>query len=758
MFVPEQLKRSFHGLLLSCCLMMLASSALAQSPLMGGQSWQGKSERGQWRHFYVDVLRTHSRLDATLEVLESLSDPNAPPPTTPIPGKMPTRGPSTKGLEADVYLRYGQVPTANQYDFASSCGRNRAPGQITVALASQPAVKTGRYYISVFARADIRGKLSVSTPSLPSAQSGMGAKPFHGNSGTTFRVWAPNAVSVHVAGQFNDWNSQNIPLQSEGKGIWSFDVRGAVPGNQYKYVIRRGSQTFWRSDPYEEHVVNSVGNSIIFNDDFEWTEDGYQMPAWNSLVIYQMHIGTFNDQPGGRPGTFHSAISQLDYLADMGVNAVKLLPVSEFPGDFSWGYNPSYPFAVEEAYGGPYEFKRFVNEAHRRGIAVLLDLVLNHFGPTDLGLWRFDGWHEGDFGGIYFYQDSRSATPWGDTRPDYGREEVRKYIRDNVMTWLEDFRVDGLRWDAVLYTRSHNSGELPEGWSLMQWINDEINASQPWKISIAEDLQGNPWVTKSTGQGGTGFDSQWTPSFVHPIRNVIVPPNDNGRNMMEVKNALESRYNGDAFQRVIYTESHDEVANGRSRVPEEIWPGNAGSWWSRKRSTLGGALVLTAPGIPMFFQGQELLEDGYFQDTDPLDWTRLMTYSGIQQMYKDLIQLRRNWHDNTRGLQGQHVNVFHVNDNDKVVGFHRWDQGGPRDDVIVVCNFRAADRPNNYRIGLPGPGIWRVRFNSDWSGYSPDFTNLWVPDVTAQSIPWNGMPYSGTLPIPAYSTVILSQD
>ena len=203
-----------------------------------------------------------------------------------------------------------------------------------------------------------------------------------------------------------------------------------------------------------------------------------------------------------------------------------------------------------------------------------------------------------------------------------------------------------------------------------------INATNR-KISIAEDLQGNPWITKPSVEGGAGFDSQWSPSFVHPIRNVIVPPSDNARNMFDVRDSLESRYNGDAFQRVIYTESHDEVANGRSRVPEEIWPGNSGSWWSRKRSTLGAALVMTAPGIPMIFQGQEILENGYFQDTVPLDWNKLVTYSGIQQMYQDLIQLRRNWHDHTRGLQGQHLNVFHVNNSDKVVAFHRWD-GGPR--------------------------------------------------------------------------------
>jgi 1,4-alpha-glucan branching enzyme len=227
--------------------------------------------------------------------------------------------------------------------------------------------------------------------------------------------------------------------------------------------------------------------------------------------------------------------------------------------------------------------------------------------------------------------------------------------------------------------------------------------------------------------------------------------------MWAVKNAIEQRYNGDAFERVVYTESHDEVANGRARVPEEIFPGNADSYWSQKRSTLGAGLVMTSPGIPMIFQGQELLEDGYFQDTDPVDWSRMVTFSGIRQMYTDLIRLRRNWYDHTRGLRGQNVNVFHVNDNDKMVAFHRWQNGGPRDDVIVVCNFRDQSW-GKYRIGFPRSGIWRVRFNSDWEGYSDQFSNYPSPDVTTINLPRDGLMYSGIIEIGPYTTLILSQD
>ena len=166
---------------------------------------------------------------------------------------------------------------------------------------------------------------------------------------------------------------------------------------------------------------------------------------------------------------------------------------------------------------------------------------------------------------------------------------------------------------------------------------------------------------------------------------------------------------------------------------------------------------MTSPGVPMIFQGQEILEDGFFQDEDPIDWTKETTFAGIELMYRDLIRLRRNWFNNTRGLRGQSLNFHHVNNNDKVVAFHRWDQGGNGDDVIVVCNFKN-QQWNDYRIGLPSDGVWKVRFNSDWNGYSSDFGNFYTPDVTGENSAYDGMNFSGIIRIPPYSTLILSKD
>ena len=205
------------------------------------------------------------------------------------------------------------------------------------------------------------------------------------------------------------------------------------------------------------------------------------------------------------------------------------------------------------------------------------------------------------------------------------------------------------------------------------------------------------------------------------VRGVLEEVQDADRDMGQVQAALERRYAASAFSRVVFTESHDADGNGRTRVPAEIDPAQPDSWWSKKRSTLGAALVLTAPGIPMLFQGQEFLEQRPFvQDPAPLDWVNVTTYAGILELYLDLIRLRRDWFGVTRGLRGEGCHVFHVNNTAKVVAFHRFDQGGPGDDVIVVLNFANIGYAQ-YAIGLPGPGGWRVRFNSDWTGYDPGF-------------------------------------
>jgi len=576
-----------------------------------------------------------------------------------------------------------------------------------------------------------------------------------------FRVWAPHADRVSVVGSFNDWDAESNFLENEGFGYWVGVIEGAKYRDEYKYAIHNGFDIIYRNDPYAREMTNSNGNSVIIDPTFDWGDtQGYRTPPWNEWVIYELHIGTFNDDPSERTGCFDRAIEKLDYLAyDLGINAIEVMPSAEFPGDRSWGYNPAHQFAIERDYGGPKAFRRFIKAAHERGIAVILDVVYNHLGPTDIDLWQFDGWSDfGHRGGIYVYDDNRAHTPWGHTRPDYGRGEVRQYLRDNALFWLEEFQLDGLRLDATSYIRSVNgfTDDLPDGWGLMQWINNEVNARQPWKLMIAEDLQDNSWVSKDTAGGGAGFDSQWCSKFVHSVRDAIITQNDDDRDMESVANAIRHNFNGDGIERVIYTESHDEVANGKARVAEEIWPNYADSWFSKKRSTLGAAVVLTSPGIPMLFQGQEFLEDRWFADTDPLDWSRCERYQGIVRLYRDLIRLRRNWFNNTRGLMGMNVKVHHVNNHDKILAMHRWSQGGPGDDVICVFNF-SNKAFENYRVGFPSGGEWQLRANTDAPTYDMDFGETPAFDTVAEHYDYDGFEHSGLVSLPPYTALVFSQ-
>ena len=565
--------------------------------------------------------------------------------------------------------------------------------------------------------------------------------------GATFRVWAPHADAVAVKGSFNGW--QRASLTHEADGYWATHVPGVKAGDEYKFCLRTGEDWLDRNDPYARDLTHSAGNSRVYDPQaFDWGDDAFQMPSFNEVVLYEMHVGTF----APATGTFHEAAERLDYLRDLGVNAVELMPVAEFAGDTSWGYNPAYPFAVEQAYGGPDALKAFVRAAHARGIGVILDVVYNHLGPSDLDLWQFDGWQEHGRGGIYFYNDDRARTPWGDTRPDYGRAEVRRYLLDNVATWLGEFRIDGLRLDMTPHIYTSDAGPLEEGWTMMQAITHYARTEHPGTLIIAEDLHNNPAITATTDDGGAGFHAQWDARFVHPVRAALVASVDESRDLAAVVAAVRHRFGPDPFSRVIYTESHDEVANGQARVPEEVWPGNAASKVSQQRAALGAVLVLTSPGIPMLFQGQEFLADRYFQDTEPLDWGRLAAFEGIHTLFRDLIALRRNLGGLTAGLTGANVELLQQDEENKVLAYHRWLHGGVGDDVVVVVNL--ASTPHEaYTLRLPHAGNWQLVFNSTWAGYSDAFAPFAVQDVAAAP----GAPPTATLALPGYTALVFAR-
>jgi 1,4-alpha-glucan branching enzyme len=578
---------------------------------------------------------------------------------------------------------------------------------------------------------------------------GLGSMPHEG--GTAFRVWAPNADAVSVTGSFTSWSEDGHSLEAEDNGHWYADVEGVAPGAEYQFVIRNGDQRLMRIDPRARAVTNSAGNGIVYDRDaFDWEGDAFACPPHDELVIYETHIGSFMADPGN-PGDLEGVAGRLDYLVALGINAIELMPVAEFAGDYSWGYNPSNPFAVEHTYGGPDLLKAFVREAHRHGIAVIVDVVLNHFGPSDLALWQFDGWSENDKGGIYFYNDERSSTPWGDTRPDYGREEVRAYLHDNALMWFDEYHMDGLRFDATLYIRTIDglgTGDLPEGWDVMQAITSSVRETRPDKILIAEDLQNDAALT-TYGDGGAGFHAQWDAGFVHPVRQALTAVDDADRSMTELAEAIGADDN--PFARIIYTESHDEVANGKLRLTHEIDSEDPGGWAAQKRATLGLCLALTGHGIPMLFQGQEFLEDEWFRDDVPLDWERAEQFRDIVRLARDLIRLRRNAEGTSAGLTGNLFSVLHVDDEAKTLAWAR-----SRDEDVAVVVVNASAEPRDITTPLPRAGHWEVRFNSDAATYSALFAGHETDDLDAVDNPDDDEPPHGTVSVGAYSLVVLT--
>ena len=594
------------------------------------------------------------------------------------------------------------------------------------------------------------------TAPAQSSRPGWGATPYSDAQGTgvTFRVWAPNATSVYLPGQFNGWSTGTTHLVQEttngvGDGIWSLDLAGVTNGSQYKYYF---NGNLWKQDP-RARLVNysgSGGNSVVYDPNaFNWAGDSLTPPALNDLFVYELHIGTF--PAGSTPSKFAAATNKLDYLKSLGVNAVEVMPIAEFPGDNSWGYNPAQPFAAENiGYGGPDGFKTFVRACHARGLAVLLDVVHNHYGPSDLEMWNFDGWTGGGpiGGGIYFYQSNSNLqiTAYGDTRPNFSRQPVRDFVQDNFTMWLSECHVDGFRWDTPgLMMNANNYGYISDAGTLINAINAMIHTNYTGKISIAEDVYNS-----------FGFDSAWDTSFPGYFTPVLTASSDAGRDMTVIANAVQYnvRYGGTAGSgRVVYLESHDVVGdlNGGVRLVTAIDPATPNSYRARKLSTLGAVVAFTAPGVPMIFQGQEMLENQSFDSSRSVDWSKTNTYSRIVQLYRDLIGARRNLKGYTPGLEGDQCSVLQVDNINKLVAFHRWKSAAPGQDAVVVAHF-ANSTLNNYALNFPSAGNWYAQFNSDSTNYGADYGNIGGSVVTA-----SGSPASAAITIGPYSALILSQ-
>ncbi len=533
--------------------------------------------------------------------------------------------------------------------------------------------------------------------------------------GVTFSVWAPLAKHVAVAVPYISYDTSNqVAMERDKDGIWSVTVPHAEVGHYYKYIITTNrDEVVERNDPRARTVeVNSDGGSqsVIVSNDFDWGDDFLMPIPKEQQVIYELHVGTFNRPDPATQGTFFTAIEKLDYLADLGINMIELMPITSMSSGNGWGYDVHSIFSVENSYGGRHGLMTFVKECHKRGIGVIADVVYNHFSNAEI--WQFDGWTDEYPAGYYFWGDHRRDTPWG-ARPDFSRKEVRNFLLDSVAMWMNEYRMDGLRFDSTSYLRSleaneDKNAEIPGAWSFLQAATELVRRIRPGCCVIAEDTSENEWITKSKDSGGAGFDAQWRLAFpVALYRQLGIQDNDG----VDLKYELSHTYNGDAFSRVIFSDSHDTAANGRARLNEVVAPKRGEDSKAQQELLLASAIVLTTPGIPMLLQGQEFVQDGAFNDWHDLDWNNLETHANIVDAHKDLIQLRRNDDAITAGLVGASIALFHTNDKDHVVGYHRWDQGGVGDDTIVIAHFGDTAFPR-YDVVLPIAGTWQYCFDS----------------------------------------------
>jgi 1,4-alpha-glucan branching enzyme len=574
-------------------------------------------------------------------------------------------------------------------------------------------------------------------------------------------------------------------------------VPGLQVGQQYLFYIEGPGSSGSKRDPHARELTYDPAfpncNCVLRDpNSFPWHNTGYRPPAFNDLIIYQLHVGTFLISPGNANGNFLDVIDRLPYLKNLGVNAIEPLPVVEFPTRFSMGYNGTDYFSPETDYGefdegrlrtyfdevnsllrgmGEAEYpsidvlrgsdnqlRAMVDLCHLHGIAVLFDVVYNHAGGgfDDNSIWFFDRLPKGNNNDSLYFTDQGWA---GGLVFAYWNNDVKQFLIDNTKFLYQEYRIDGLRFDEVSVMDRFG------GWQTCHYITDTCHFLRPQAILIAEYWPVNAWVTKPTSEGGAGFDATWNDGLRDAIRGAIGQSAGGASasvDMDRIAATMSSPGLPNHWRAVQCIENHDLVdVNRGPRVPRLADASNPRSWYARSRSRVATGLLLTAPGIPMLFMGQEFLEDKQWSD-DPNSGT-LIYWGGLEggdkimvdhlRFTSELIAVRRR----QPALRGEQVRVSHVHNGNRVIAFHRWLEG-TGGDVVVVASLKEQTQ-YGYQIGFPGPGRWLEIFNSD---VYDNWVNPMVAgnggSVEANGSAMHGMPVSASITIPANSMVIFARD
>jgi len=426
-----------------------------------------------------------------------------------------------------------------------------------------------------------------------------GSTPVTGG-GAVFKVWAPSVTYANVKG---DWNSWAGNLMTKVGEYFTARISGAVADRaNYKYYF--ASPGGYATDPRARQLNSSNNyNSYVENPfRYTWGDSGYTFPSLDSLVIYQLHIGTFcglNDPYGTapQPSGYRDVAGRVGHLKDLGVNAVMINPINEFPGDWSAGYNPISAFSLESKYGTPDDFKYLVDVLHQSHIAVIMDIVWNHMSPTDNFLWNYDGTQE-------YFETPDVQTSWG-SQCAFGKQGVADYYANSAQAWFDEYHLDGFRMDATsaMTTGIHSTS----GWQLMQRLNSEKANRWADRFTIAEQLPSNSAYTTPVSSNGAGFDAQYQMLWRDNIRGAMFAAGTGDPSMNDVRSALVgSGSYVSGTHAVNYVELHDEAwpASGGQRMVKTIdTTAPYDDIYAQGRTKLAEGLTLTSQGIPAMLMG-----------------------------------------------------------------------------------------------------------------------------------------------------------
>jgi 1,4-alpha-glucan branching enzyme len=599
--------------------------------------------------------------------------------------------------------------------------------------------------------------------------------------GATFRTWAPRARSVYLL--TGDALSQSatagwVPgpdhrLQALGDGTWAGFLAGAVNGLRYMFWIEGEASSGLKRDPFARELTLEPAfpaSYCILRDPaaYVWHDADWRRPDFNKLIIYQLHVGTWwavdatgADVRAARSGRFLDIATRMGYLRDLGVNAIQLLPIQEFETEFSEGYNGVDYFSPEGRYQagnemdlawyrdringmlvaagaesmssldqirpGVNQLKCLIDIAHVYGIAVIFDLVYNHAGGgfDQQSVWFFDRFHNGDQNNSLYF----TAQGWaGGLVFAYWNANVRQFLIDNAASFIDEYRIDGIRYDEVRVI----SNNRPSGFELCQDMTSTLRFIRPSAIQIAEYWDWDRALPVTPVPAGLGFDAALGDALRDAVRGLLVQAAGGESASLQLDAVAKALYpppGYDAAWRLVQClENHDLTYlghDGAARVAMLADPADRRSWYARSRSRAAAALLFAAPGIPALFMGQEILEDKLWCDDERDHPGHLIGWDGLtidkimadyHRFMQDLVALRRR----EPALSAEGVRVSRVNDFDRVIVVHRWiADGGAGQDIVVVVSFDEQPK-SGYAIGLPRSGPWIEVFNSDYYDRLPN--------------------------------------